>query len=59
MNLQDLKKKKPPELLAFAEELGSGYISSGYRDAMGFVIIILVLMFKPTGLFPVRGERIG
>lgn len=46
-------------ILAFAEEMGSGYISSGYRDAMGFVIIILVLMFKPTGLFPVRGERIG
>ncbi|HSW19703.1 MAG TPA: branched-chain amino acid ABC transporter permease [Ramlibacter sp.] len=46
-------------ILAFAEELGSGYISSGYRDAMGFILIILVLMFKPTGLFHVRGERIG
>ncbi|MEJ8823782.1 branched-chain amino acid ABC transporter permease [Variovorax humicola] len=46
-------------ILAFAEELGSGYISSGYRDAMGFILIILVLMFKPTGLFYARGERIG
>lgn len=46
-------------ILAFAEELGSGYISSGYRDAMGFILIILVLMFKPTGLFQARGERIG
>lgn len=46
-------------ILAFAEEIGSGYISSGYRDAMGFILIILVLMFKPTGLFYVRGERIG
>lgn len=46
-------------ILAFAEELGSGYISSGYRDAMGFILIILVLMFKPTGLFATRGERIG
>ncbi|MFC3106438.1 branched-chain amino acid ABC transporter permease [Undibacterium arcticum] len=46
-------------ILAFAEELGSGYVSSGYRDAMGFILIILVLMFKPTGLFYVRGERIG
>ncbi|MBN9600258.1 MAG: branched-chain amino acid ABC transporter permease [Afipia sp.] len=45
-------------ILAFAEEIGAGYISSGYRDAMGFLIIILVLMFKPTGLFA-RAERIG
>jgi branched-chain amino acid transport system permease protein len=45
-------------ILAFAEEMGAGYISSGYRDAMGFLIIILVLMFKPTGLFA-RSERIG
>ena len=45
-------------ILAFAEELGAGYVSSGYRDAIGFLIIILVLMFKPTGLFS-RAERIG
>lgn len=45
-------------ILAFAEELGAGYVSSGYRDAMGFVIIIIVLLFKPTGLFA-RSERIG
>lgn len=45
-------------MLAFAEEIGAGYISSGYRDAMGFLIIIVVLLFKPTGLFA-RSERIG
>lgn len=45
-------------ILAFAEEMGAGYISSGYRDAMGFLIIIAVLLFKPTGLFA-RAERIG
>jgi branched-chain amino acid transport system permease protein len=45
-------------LLAIIEELGAGYISSGYRDAMGFLIIIAVLMFKPTGLFA-RAERVG
>ncbi len=45
-------------ILALVEEMGAGYISSGYRDAMGFLIIIVVLIFKPTGLFA-RAERIG
>src|SRR5262249_17179397 len=39
-------------ILAFIEELGAGYISSGYRDAMGFLIIILILLVRPTGLIP-------
>jgi branched-chain amino acid transport system permease protein len=45
-------------ILAAVEELGAAYISSGYRDAMGFLLIIAVLLFKPTGLFA-RAERIG
>jgi branched-chain amino acid transport system permease protein len=45
-------------VLALVEEFGAGYISSGYRDAMGFLLIIAVLMVKPTGLFA-RAERIG
>ena len=45
-------------ILAIMEELGAGYISSGYRDAMGFLLIILILIFKPTGLFAQK-ERIG
>lgn len=45
-------------ILALAEELGAGYISSGYRDAMGFLLIILILIFKPTGLFAQK-ERVG
>ena len=45
-------------ILALTEELGAGYISSGYRDAMGFLLIMLILAFKPTGLFAQK-ERIG
>ena len=45
-------------ILAFVEELGAGYISSGYRDAMGFLLIILILVFRPTGLFA-RKEGVG
>jgi branched-chain amino acid transport system permease protein len=45
-------------VLALVEEMGAGYISSGYRDAMGFLIIIIVLLIKPTGLFA-RAVRIG
>jgi branched-chain amino acid transport system permease protein len=45
-------------ILAFVEEMGAGYISSGYRDAMGFLLIIMVLLIRPTGLFA-RVDRIG
>ena len=45
-------------ILAFMEELGAGYISSGFRDGMGFLLIMLILVLKPTGLFAQK-ERIG
>ena len=37
-------------IVGLAEALGASYISSGYRDAIAFVILIMVLLIKPTGI---------
>jgi len=38
-------------LVGVLEAMGAGYISSSYKDAMPFVLILLILFFKPRGLF--------
>ena len=37
-------------VLGMTESLCAGYISSAYEDAFAFVILILILVFKPSGL---------
>ena len=38
-------------VLGVIEALVSGFISSTFRDAAAFAILILVLLFKPSGIF--------
>ena len=42
-------------LLGVAEQLVSGYVSSSWKDAIAFAILILILLVKPTGLLG-RGQ---
>ncbi|MBR0664318.1 branched-chain amino acid ABC transporter permease [Roseomonas hellenica] len=44
--------------LGYIEEFGGGYVSTEYRDAFGFLLIILVLAIRPQGLVAPR-ERVG
>lgn len=37
-------------VLGIAEVMGAGYISSEYRDGISYAVMILVILFKPSGL---------
>jgi len=46
-------------LLGLIEAFGAGYISSQYKDAMAFLVILAVLFAMPRGLFgPAAVERV-
>lgn len=44
-------------LLGLIEVFSVAYISSAFRDAIGFGLIFFILLFKPTGLFSGFEER--
>ncbi|NCC23674.1 MAG: branched-chain amino acid ABC transporter permease [Deltaproteobacteria bacterium] len=37
-------------LLGLAENLGAAYISSGFKDAFAFALLVLILLVRPSGL---------
>jgi branched-chain amino acid transport system permease protein len=43
-------------LLGVIEAMGAAYVSLAYKDAIAFVVLILILIVRPTGLL---GERVA
>jgi branched-chain amino acid transport system permease protein len=43
-------------ILGIAESFVAGYVGLQYRDAVGFVILIAMLMFRPQGFFSVQAR---
>lgn len=44
-------------LVGISESMAGGYIDTALQDVSPFIVIILVLLLKPSGLFGTRGER--
>jgi branched-chain amino acid transport system permease protein len=45
-------------ILGVSEAFFSVYISYDYRDAFGLIILVLVLLFRPQGLFGEKGRTV-
>lgn len=45
-------------MLGILEQYGAVYISYTYRDTFAFVILILMLIFRPTGLFGEKAREV-
>ncbi|MGG5254294.1 branched-chain amino acid ABC transporter permease [Neobacillus sp. SM06] len=43
-------------ILGFSESLGATYISNDYKDIIAFVLLVIILSVKPTGLFSKGGQ---
>jgi branched-chain amino acid transport system permease protein len=41
--------------LGITESLAGSYISTAFKDVISFLILIAVLIFRPTGIFGERG----
>ena len=44
-------------MLGLMEALTSGYLSSQYKDAVAFVVILLVLLVRPQGLLGAKSSE--
>lgn len=39
-------------VIGFAESFGAFYVSTNYKDIIAFALLVLILSFRPQGLFP-------
>jgi branched-chain amino acid transport system permease protein len=46
-------------LIGLSENLGIVFIPSGYKDAISFLILILFLLFRPSGMFGATGGEVS
>jgi branched-chain amino acid transport system permease protein len=44
-------------ILGVLESLGAGFVSSAYKDALAFVILLALLFVKPSGLFGLKDTK--
>lgn len=44
-------------LIGILDNLAGFYISSEYRDLVSFGVLVIVLLFRPEGLFPIITEE--
>ena len=45
-------------LLGVCESFFAVYVSYAYRDALGLLILVLVLLLRPQGLFGEKGREV-
>ena len=45
-------------ILGVLEAFGTGYVSSAYKDAIAFVVLLVVLLVRPEGILGVRSQEV-
>jgi branched-chain amino acid transport system permease protein len=44
-------------LLGLAEAMTAGYVSSQWADVVSFIVLLVILFVRPTGILGLRGAR--
>ncbi len=44
-------------VLGVAEAMGVGYVSSGLKDAIAFLLLLLIPYIRPTGILGVKASH--